>query len=289
MIENRTLGCTGLTVTLLGYGTRELFLPHVSEEQAERILNAVLDAGINFIDTSPDYGPGEECIGRYISSRRSEFYLATKCGCRPEEGRHLWTRDTLLWNIDLSLKRMKVDYVDILQLHNPTVEETEAGKLVDVLQEIRDAGKTRWIGCSSTVPDLMEYVKRGYFDAYQIPYSALGRRHEEQITAAAASGCGTIVRGGVAKGILADGRERAGQGWETWEKAGLDTLLEGMTRMEFMLRFTNTHPHIHTNIVGTANPEHLAANVSAAERGPLPPHVYEEAKSLLAAAGETSS
>ena len=84
-LPKRTLGRTGLEVTTLGYGAMELRgAPRgrdVSEEQAERILNAVLDAGINFIDTSIDYGVAEERIGRYISHRRSEYFLASKCGC----------------------------------------------------------------------------------------------------------------------------------------------------------------------------------------------------------------
>ena len=86
MLTN-TLGRTGLEVTRLGYGSMGLRGPHtwgvrvVADANADKMLNAVLDAGINFIDTSPDYGVSEERIGRFLSSRRDEFYLATKCGC----------------------------------------------------------------------------------------------------------------------------------------------------------------------------------------------------------------
>ena len=70
---------------MLGYGAMELRgaprARDITEAQAETILNAVLDAGINYIDTSIDYGVSEERIGRYISRRRSEYYLASKCGC----------------------------------------------------------------------------------------------------------------------------------------------------------------------------------------------------------------
>ena len=77
----KTLGRTGLEVTQLGYGSMGIRGPRtwgvrvVSEEAADEFLNAVLDSGINFIDTSPDYGISEERIGRYISSRRNEFHL----------------------------------------------------------------------------------------------------------------------------------------------------------------------------------------------------------------------
>src|SRR5207302_4918240 len=84
-LPKRELGRTGLQVTMLGYGAMELRgAPRgrdVTEAQAESILNAVLDAGINYIDTSIDYGLSEERIGRYIGHRRAEFYLASKCGC----------------------------------------------------------------------------------------------------------------------------------------------------------------------------------------------------------------
>src|SRR5579872_2624947 len=87
-LTRRTLGRTGLSVTTLGYGAMEVRGPRiwggrpVTEEQAGTILNAVLDAGINFIDTANDYGRSEEFIGRYLNRRRGEFYLATKCGCK---------------------------------------------------------------------------------------------------------------------------------------------------------------------------------------------------------------
>ena len=90
-VAKRELGRTGLQVTTLGYGAMELRgaprARDITEEQAETILNKVLDAGINYIDTSIDYGLSEERIGRYISHRRAEYYLASKCGCLVGSGR----------------------------------------------------------------------------------------------------------------------------------------------------------------------------------------------------------
>src|SRR5215471_11248108 len=84
-LPKRELGRTGLQVTMLGYGAMELRgAPRdrdVTEEQAETILHAVLDVGINYIDTSIDYGVSEACIGRYMADRRAEYYLASTCGC----------------------------------------------------------------------------------------------------------------------------------------------------------------------------------------------------------------
>lgn len=297
-MQKAVLGRTGLEVTRLGFGAMEIRGPRiwsgrpVTDDEAERILNAVLDAGINFIDTAYDYGLSEEYIGRFISRRRSEYILATKCGCTVvdhgdhDETPHVWTRDNLLHNIDTSLRRMKTDYIDLLQLHNPTVEQTEEGNLVEVLREIQASGKVRWIGISSTLPHISAYIESGVFDSFQIPYSGLERAHENVISDAARAGAGNIIRGGVGRGEPGVGLGNTDR-WTAWEKAGLDELLdEGESRTGFLLRFTLSHPHMTTTIVGTKNPEHLAENLRITEKGPLTVDVYEEAKRRLQAVGQ---
>jgi len=288
-VEKTKLGRTGLEVTKLGYGAMEIRGPRVwhgrpvTDEQAGRILNAVLDSGINFIDTSYDYGRSEEFIGKFISHRRQEYILATKCGCSlvdcgdHDDTPHVWTRENLLHNIDTSLARMKTDYIDVWQLHGPTVQQAEEGRLVEVLKEIQATGKVRWIGISSYLPHLPAYIDSGDFDTFQIPYSALEREHEALIAKAAEGGAGIILRGGVAQGEPGVGRGLSDR-WTNWEKAGLDDLLEeGETRTGFLLRFTLSNPGLSTTIVGTMRPEHLSENVKVAAQGPLSGDVYAEA------------
>jgi aryl-alcohol dehydrogenase-like predicted oxidoreductase len=128
---------------------------------------------------------------------------------------------------------------------------------------------------------LETYIGWGVFDVFQIPYSALERQHENAISLAHASGAGVIVRGGVARGEPGAGLGDANR-WTGWEKANLDELLtDGETRTGFLLRFTNSHPGMTTNIVGTKNPAHLQENIEAAARGPLTPQAYAEAKRRL--------
>ena len=299
-LPKRTLGRTGLEVTQLGHGAMEVRGERIwngrpcGDEEARTILNAIVDAGINFIDTANDYGKSELYIGRYLAKRRNEFFLATKCGCHMtyagdhDETPHFWTRDNLLRNIADSLLKMQTERVDLLQLHNPTVEQAEEFKLVDTLKEIRAMGATRFIGCSSTSPHLATYIEWGVFDTFQIPYSALERRHENLITKAAEAGAGIIIRGGAARGepgvtLGASNAER----WKKFEQARLDELREpGENRTAFLLRFTLSHPHCHTTIVGTLIPEHLRENAAAALRGPLSAEVYAEAKRRLTSIGE---
>lgn len=292
-LPTKILGRTELEVTQLGFGAMELrgassFRGRETiDEEAEQVLNGALDLGINFIDTAPDYGVSEERIDKYISHRRDEFYLATKCGCNisPEgirqEPAHVWAAERFRKNIDQSLERMKTDHVYILQMHNPSVEEVEQNGLIAVLQEIRDAGKTRFIGVSSTAPHLSAFVRMGVFDTFQIPYSALERKHEQMIKEAAEAGVGIIIRGGIAKGHR-DTQERG----DKWDRAQLNDLLGGMNRYEFVLRFTLSHFGCHTTIVGTADLDHLQSNATAAQAGPLPPDLYEQVKQRMNEIGE---
>ncbi len=287
------LGNTGISVTRLGLGTAlwRAERTHWTQESARLLYNAALDNGINFIDTAFDYAFAEEWIGLGLGGRYGEFALATKCGCtatRPEQNNsdHMWTRENFHYNIDLSLERLGRESVDILQPHNPTVAEFEAGDLARALAEIRDAGKARHIGISTTLPDLPIYLEWGIFETMQIPYSALEREHEDWISKVADSGVGTIIRGGIAQG---EGAARLpAEKWGQFERAGLDELLEdGESRSSFVLRFTLSHPHIHTIIVGTTRIAHLEENVAAVLRGPLPDGVYGEAKARLDAIGQS--
>src|SRR5262245_37014115 len=149
-----------------------------------------------------------------------------------------------------------------------------------------DPSPLRFVGMSGTLPHLADHIAMGVFDVFQIPYSAVEREHETIITAAAKAGAGVVIRGGAAKGAPTEGKQ-AGVQWERWQGVPLDDLLDGMTPMEFILRFTFTHPDLHTNIVGTINPDHLRHNVDVSRQGPLPPQVYAEAKRRLDAAGST--
>jgi len=294
----RPFGRTGLNVTVLGHGAMEIRGPRiwsgreVTEPQAEMILNAVLDSGINFIDTSIDYGLSEARIGKYISHRRSEYFLATKCGCWALPGEppgggdrfpHVFTAENIRAGIEQSLRRMKTDYVDLLQFHSsPSKATMEEHGCLQTLLDLKKEGKVRFIGVSGTFPNITEQIELGVFDEFQIPYSALERKHEDVIHQASQAGAGIVIRGGAAKG--GPGKEQ-GSSWDIWQQVGIDELLGDMSRMEFVLRFTYSHPDLDTTIVGTVNPDHLMDNLNALLKGPLPADIYEGAKRRLAMAG----
>ena len=286
-LETMQFGNTGMQVTRLGYGALEII--HISENEVNNLLNLVLDSGINFIDTGMSYGNSEELIGRHISHRRSEFFLASKCGCPVGlEKDHIFTRDNIVAGINQSLERMKTDHLDLVQLHTSLSKDViEKDDVIQTLLDIKQEGKIRFIGSSSTLPFLADHVTMGVFDAFQIPYSGLNRKHEKSISHALKSGAGTIIRGGVSRGEDENPTDQENKGeWENYRKANLDELLdEGESRTAFLLRFTLSHPHLNTTIVGTKNPEHFKENINTANKGKLPEDIYEEAKKRLSAIG----
>ena len=298
-VEKRNLGNTDLAITALGYGAMEL--RHVGEGEATRLLNAALDGGINYVDTSPDYGPSETYVGKAISHRRDEFYLATKCGCnidsngRPKDPPHIWTREKLLENVENSLRLLKTDHIDVWQLHGAILEWLAGGKTdeaVETMLELKRQGKVRTIGISfrngrpgdERYPAgygfecIREFMSWDVFDVMQIVYGGLTRKNELAIAKAAARGFGMIARGVVKR--YRDDYD------ELFEEARLDELYEeNESRNSFLIRFALSHPGISTMIIGTRNPDHIAGNIQAATRGKLPDDVYEEAKRRLDAAG----
>ena len=142
-LPTAVLGRTGLEITRLGHGAMEIRGGprgrDISDDDARGILTAVLDSGITYIDTSNDYGRSEELMGRFIGSRRDDYFLATKCGCIPGGGEHIWTRENMFRGLEESLRRLKTDYVDVMQLHNATVAQCETEGVVDTLEEMRVA------------------------------------------------------------------------------------------------------------------------------------------------------
>jgi aryl-alcohol dehydrogenase-like predicted oxidoreductase len=292
-LPRRSLGRTGLEVSTLGFGAMELALAPPagpSDAEAEVLLNAVLDAGINFIDTSIDYGLSEERIGRFIAHRRSEYVLASKCGCIAGSAAHdhLETPENIRAGVEHSLRTLRTDYLDVVQFHRSlSRRQLEESGALDELLALRGEGKVRFIGISGALPNLVEQIGMNAFDVFQIPYSVLEREHEALIYLASGAGAGIVIRGGVARGLPVDWEGRSyymlpgTSARDRWEAARLDELLGGMSRHEFVLRFTLSNPDLDTAIVGTGSLEHLRDNVRFALRGPLPADVVTEAKRRL--------
>jgi aryl-alcohol dehydrogenase-like predicted oxidoreductase len=301
-ISSNAFGKTGARVTRLGFGAMELAQVAGGAEEAsiDQLLNAVLDSGINLIDTAPDYGASEELVGKFLHARRDEYFLASKCGCLVDrvpglkDGKleHDFSPLNVRAGVEQSLRRLRTDRLDLVQVHSsPGRTVLEAAGTVEEMTRLRDEGKVRFLGMSSTLPELEGHLDMGVFDAFQIPYSALQPEHEELIRRASEAGAGTIIRGAVARGATAPDHDEGAKHdyWrnfisarrDLWERADFDGLLReagDMPRMEFMLRFALSHTGLSTAIVGTSNVAHLQSNIEAASKGPLSVDLVREAK-----------
>lgn len=128
-----TLGKTGLKISRVGFGG--IPIQRIDAEKAKPLIDALIECGINYIDTARGYTVSEEYIGGAIDGRRDKFVLATKSMAR--------TREAMEADIETSLRNLRTDYIDLYQVHNPSMEQLDtvigAGGALEALFAARDA------------------------------------------------------------------------------------------------------------------------------------------------------
>jgi hypothetical protein len=277
-MEKRTLGNTGMNVTVLGYGGAEIGYRKVPLETVDRLINSALDAGLNVIDTAECYIASEEMIGKTVAHRRNEYFLFTKCG-HDNDGDH-WNPQKMTGTIDRSLKRLQTDRVDLLQLHSCSEEQLRQGDVIDVVRKARDAGKTRFIGYSGDSQAALYAVESGAFDTLQISVSIADQEALDlALPAALARGMGVIAKRPIANAIWThDSKPDAYYQpyWERLPKLDYDFLKGDLLQaVSTTLRFTISVPGVHTAIVGTTKPGRWKENSDLLKAGPLEPRRFE--------------
>ena len=280
-IERRILGRTGMAVSVLGFGGSETGYGGSPASTVAKILNSALDDGLNLIDTAACYGDGEEQLGRAVSHRRSEFFLMTKCGHAAGLPGVDWGQKMMAASIDRSLKRLKTDYLDVIQLHSCSEGHLRKGKVIEVLQRAREAGKTRFVGYSGDSDDALYAIETGMFDTLQISVSIADQEAIDRVLARAReSNIGVIAKRPIAnaawigKGAASDWYSRPY--WERLKKLDYDFLHDEAARsIATALRFTLSSSGVHTAIVGTTKPGRWQQNAALAGEGPLAASDYD--------------
>lgn len=287
-MEKRALGATGLHVTTLGFGAMHLNDERVSEDYAGHLLNEVLDAGINLIDTARGYGLSEERIGRHLARRRGEFVLSTKVGYGIP-GFADWTFECIVAGVEAALGRMRTDVLDIVHLHSCPLHVLEQGDVVRALEDCQRAGKLRVVAYSGDNAELRWAIDSERFGSVQTSVSLCDQANLVQhLPVAAAREMGVIAKRPLAGAIWRfDQRPddfAEGQYWDRFKAMAVDP--HGHDWNTLALRFAAFSPGVASAIVGTSTLENLQRNVQIVELGPLEPALQHTMRDAFAQHGQ---
>ena len=238
-MQYTVLGKTGLKIARLGFGG--IPIQRIDAPQTKALMEQLRQAGVNFIDTARGYTVSEEFLGVGLEGIRQDFILATKSMSR--------TKEAMARDIDISLKNLRTDYIDLYQVHNVTPEQLEQvmapGGALEALLEAKAAGKIRHIGVTSHSLDTFRMaVELDWVETFMFPYNIVEDQAQELIARCAERNIGFICMKPLAGGAI--------------ENATL------------ALRYICANPDVTVVIPGMAAPEELAQNVAAvADASPL--------------------
>ncbi len=290
-MEKRVFGRTGMNVSVLGFGGAEIGFQGVEPDTVAHLLNSALDAGLNVIDTAECYAGSEELIGMAVSHRRDDFHLFTKVGHRGSFDVPAWDKDSIAFSIDQSLRRLRTDRLDLIQLHSCSEDILRRGEVILALQNAKAAGKTRFIGYSGDGNAARFAINCGAFDTLQ---TSLNIADQESIDTllplTREKEMGVIIKRPVAnvawreKTLPTNTYYQAY--WERLQSLKFDFIEEGSAsngrlseQVAIALRFTLMNSGVHTAIVGTTQPERWQQNAVEVAKGPLPKEQYDAIRS----------
>ncbi len=288
----RLLGRTALRVSEIGLGTM-VHAGHfgpMDDRESLAAIEAAMELGVNFIDTSDAYGAGksEALLGQALRGRREQVILATKGGTTmvgPHRGKRDYSPPYISRVLEESLRRLQTDYVDLYQLHNPPLEVIERGEVFDLLDKRREDGKIRFYGVSVNRDEVaLASIRSGKVDVIQIEYSILDQTAARQVfPLAQAVGVGVIARVPLRRGLLTgkftpededrfheeDVRVRHFPG-ERFQRELVKVelcrfLLKGPIHSlaQAALAFCLAHPAVSTTIAGARNAHQMRENAAA--------------------------
>ena len=292
-MEYRKLGSSDLKVSCIGYGAWGIGgAPFWNSEGHTKSLDSIkkaYDLGINFFDTAPVYGFGhsEELIGKAIKPVRDKVIIATKCGLRWDKEalgsiRKDASRNSILEEIDQSLKRLDTDVIDLYQVHWPDVE-TEQEETMETLLEIQGKGKIRHIGVSNysaeQMKDCLQYAK---IVSLQPEFSLLARDIQKgTVSVCLENDIGIIAYSPLASGVLT-GKYDKNTKFKDWRSKGiigtftgegfvrnikkvdrLKEIAEGKTCGQMAINWVLRQEGLTTALVGVKNPDQVEENLKA--------------------------
>ena len=286
-MEYKNLGY--LKVSRIGFGCMSLGTDYGASAQ---LLHRAVDLGINFFDTADlyDKGKNEEIVGKALKEKRQSVIIATKVGnqWRPDGSGWDWnpTKAYILEAVHQSLERLQTDYIDLYQLHGGTIDDP-IEETIEAFEHLKQQGLIREYGISSIRHNVIrEYTQRSNIASNMMQYSLLDRRPEElALDLLNKHNIGVIVRGGVAKGLLAGkpntdylnyGADEVAQMQET-----LKAVAGNRSLAQTALQYCLAHPAIATVAAGIRTMEQLEDNAGVFEQPKLDGAALERLRAVL--------
>ncbi len=288
----RKLGRSQLMISEVGFGAWAIgggWGP-VDDEASVAAIRKAVDEGVSFIDTADVYGEGhsEELIGRALEGNaRHRAVIATKAGLKSPSGND-FSPAHIVAALEASLTRLNTEWVDLLQLHNPTRAALEDPELWETLRRLKAEGKVRAYGASVHSPrDAVLAIKNGDVDTVQVVFNVIDQEARGLFETAKAEDVGVIGRVPLASGFLTgkyghahkfhrtDWRARLGEPRRRQmlrRAQALDPVVEGLgsTRVQAALAFVLSYQALTVTIPGARTPDQAQENASASDVGPLP-------------------
>lgn len=315
-MQFRTLGNTGIRVSEIGFGGwavggvadaagTPLGWGRTSDDESLAAIRRARDLGVTFFDTADSYGFGrsESLLGIVLSRARKDVVIATKVGVMRNADASLrkdFSKQHIFQAIDASLRRLRTDYVDLYQAHNPTLEQLRREEIQEAMDRLQEIGKIRYWGVSiSTNDEGVEIINRGWGHALQVLYNALNQSPATELfPLAKQKGYGIIARVPLASGLLT-GKFRTNttfpvddvrQNFLTQKRLEealhrvdeMKSIIGGGARSlaEAALQFVLANEAVSTTIPGARNVRQVETNVQASE-GRLTAEVVERLQKRL--------
>ena len=278
-------GKTQLEISPLGFGGASIGYLKTEQQRVTRVLNLLLDSGVNVIDTAACYEGSEELIGSAVSHRRQEYVLVSKCGHSvPESDEPEWSAGLVQATVERALRRLKTEYLDVMLLHTCERDVLERGDVIGALSRAQQAGKVRYYGFSGDNETAAYAASLEGISVVEISVNLVDQRNIDVVLPETRRhDLGVLVKRPVAntawkdpsqqRGIL---REYSSTYHQRLKQLNLDPAMLGIDGpaaqawMELAFRFTLAQHGVHCAIIGTTDTKHAEANLEIVRKGPLP-------------------
>jgi aryl-alcohol dehydrogenase-like predicted oxidoreductase len=287
-MQYSSLGNTGLKVSRLALGTVELGLDYGFRNSAHyrkpeindaiRIVNRCLELGINFIDTARAYGNSEEILGVALQGKRDEVILASKVAINEHDmANSSQLRSSIEHSIEASLRALRVDAIDVLQIHNAQPEILSNEVILYTLEDAQKAGKIRFLGASCVGEQSANAaLELPQIRTMMLPFNILDREMLPDVFSKMQSrGVGLLARSAFLRGVLTDNLATVPDALSAVKLAAAEAAKQCLTEAhglsELALRYCLSFDAVSTVVIGVRTLKELESNVRSAEKGALSP------------------